>query len=306
VTNFDTAGATSLLTTIDDLAKWHANFDTPVVGGERMISALLTRGVLNDGQQIGYALGINHGTYKGVPVVTHGGADAGYRSILLRFPDQKLGVAVLCNLASADPTLLAQRVADVWLADVLKPVPAAGADSRAEVPVSPEFLAMLAGSYWNGSVLRPFVVQDGRLHSTNPPAALKSLGDGKFVSMTGPAAVITFQVTGGRATSVNIAPTGGTVEDLQRVEPYVPSPVALADFTGTYHSEEIEPAYRVVVRESKLMLERVKMPSTTLVPIVTDTFNSPLGLIRFVRDGGRISGFVLDGGRIRRMKFKKD
>ena len=33
VTNFDTAGATSLMTTVEDLAKWHANFDTGKVGG---------------------------------------------------------------------------------------------------------------------------------------------------------------------------------------------------------------------------------------------------------------------------------
>src|SRR5687767_5732399 len=120
VTNFDTAGATSLLTTIDDLAKWHANFDAPSVGGQKLIAGLLTRGVLNNAQTIDYAVGISHGTYRGVPTVSHGGADAGYRSSFLRFPDQKLGVAVLCNLASANPTLLAQRVADVWLGDTLK------------------------------------------------------------------------------------------------------------------------------------------------------------------------------------------
>ena len=126
VTNFDTAGATSLMTTAEDLAKWNAQFDEPVVGGQALLTALLTRGVLNDGRPIDYAFGISHGTYRGVPTVSHGGADAGYRAAFLRFPAQRFGVAVLCNLASANPTLLAQRVADVYLADVLQATPVGG------------------------------------------------------------------------------------------------------------------------------------------------------------------------------------
>src|SRR5688572_5400092 len=34
-TNFDTAGATSLLTTVEDMAKWYANFDSGRVGGDK-------------------------------------------------------------------------------------------------------------------------------------------------------------------------------------------------------------------------------------------------------------------------------
>ena len=33
---------------------------------------------------------LSHGTYRGLPTVGHGGADAGYRSQFLRFPDQHL------------------------------------------------------------------------------------------------------------------------------------------------------------------------------------------------------------------------
>ena len=82
---------------------------------------MLERGVLTDGQRIDYASGITHGTYRGVPTIGHGGADAGYRAALLRFPQQRVGVAVLCNLAQSNPTELTQRVADIFLADILKP-----------------------------------------------------------------------------------------------------------------------------------------------------------------------------------------
>ena len=166
VTNFDTAGATSLMTTVEDMAKWHANFDSGAVGGQAMLGGLLTRGVLNDKRSIDYAFGITHGTYRGVPTVSHGGADAGYRAAFLRFPAQRFGVAVLCNLAQTNPTMLAQRVADVFLAGTLGPATppaAAKPNGGPEVAVPAAELERLAGLYWNAAeaVQRRFVFQDG-------------------------------------------------------------------------------------------------------------------------------------------------
>ena len=312
VTNFDTAGATSLLTTAEDLVKWHANFDTPVVGTPVVIETMLRRGVLNDGRSIDYAVGISHGMYRGVPTVSHGGSDAGYRAMFMRFPAQRFGVAVLCNLASANTGLLAQRIADVYLGDTLKPAaPPPQPDTSVEVAVSPEQLAAVAGLYWTDpdSPVRRFEVREGRLHSVTPPLPLKSLGGGRFVAMTGPPVTVTFDMgnmVNGRATRVTIAPPGAPVENIRRAEPFMPTPDALAGFAGTYRSDEIEASYRLIVRDGSLGIERLKYPRAPLTPLVADTFTSPLGIIRFVRGGdGRITGFVLDGGRVRRMKFSK-
>ncbi len=309
VTNFDTAGATSLLTTVEDLAKWNANFDTGAVGSPSLISALLTRGVLNDGRPIDYAVGISHGMYRGVPTISHGGADAGYRSMFMRFPEQKFGVAVLCNLASANPGLLAQRIFDLYFGDTLKPVaPAPQSDGTPEVPVTPEQLAAVAGLYWGNSVDSPprrFEVREGRLHSVNPAVPLKSIGAGRFVTMTGPPGTVVFEIVNGAATKVRVTPPGGALEDLPRAEPYAPTPAQLAAFAGAYRSDEIEAIYRMVVKDGALRLERLKATPAPLTPLVADTFTSQLGIIRFVREGNRVTGFVLDGGRVRRMKFEK-
>ena len=311
VTNFDTAGATSLMTTIDDLAKWHANFDTPVVGGPPMIAALLTRGILNDKRPIDYAFGISHGLYRGVPTVSHGGADAGYRSAYLRFPAQKFGVAVLCNLASTNPMQLAQRIADVYLSGVLGPVPTpAKPDDATGVAVPAAELQALAGLYWNAAeaLQRRFEVRDGRLSALAPNAiAMKALGAGQF-EMTGAGAPVKVAFdTAARPVRVTVTLPNGTVERLERAEPYAPTAAALGDFAGTYRSPEIDPPYRFVVRDGALRLERLKAPPATLSPLVADTFTSPIGIIRFTRDaGGRVTGFVLDGGRVKRMKFGRE
>jgi CubicO group peptidase (beta-lactamase class C family) len=87
VTNFDTVGATSLLTTVEDLARWDENFYHPRVGDAELVKQQLQRGRLNNGKELDYAFGLQHGKYRGLPTVDHDGADAGYRADLLRFPE---------------------------------------------------------------------------------------------------------------------------------------------------------------------------------------------------------------------------
>src|SRR5208282_5387632 len=120
LTNFDTVGATSLHTTVEDLQLWDENFYHPRVGGPAFLQQMLERGKLNSGEQLDYAFGLVIGKYKGLPTVDHGGADAGYRSDMTRFPAQHFSVAVLCNSAETDPSALARQVADIVLAKEIK------------------------------------------------------------------------------------------------------------------------------------------------------------------------------------------
>ena len=313
VTNFDTAGATSLLTTVEDLAKWHANFDKRAVGGDALAAAMLERGVLNNGERLGYASGLTHGVYRGLATVGHGGSDAGYRSALLRFPEQRMGIAVLCNLAQTNPTVLAQRVADVVLAEVLKPVTTTAATQAPyatkspEVPIDADALARLAGLYWNGTeaTTRRFVVEGGRLTVAGPgraPLPLKSIGDGNFVMTEDPWWQLRFQ---GDSVQIGTAQSAGSV--FVRSEPFSPTAEQLQDFAGLYRSDEMDAVYRMTIADGKLRLERLKVNVATLEPIVSDTFTSPAGVIRFTRDGqGHVNGFVLEAGRVQGMKFWKD
>src|SRR4029077_4267262 len=126
ITNFATPRATRLHTTVEDLLLWDENFYHPRVGGFAFLQQMLERGKLNNGETLDYASGLVHGKYKGLPTVDHGGADAGYRSDLTRFPDQHFSAAVLCNSADANPTSLVRQVADVLLAKDLKSSEPAG------------------------------------------------------------------------------------------------------------------------------------------------------------------------------------
>ena len=112
---FDTPGPTNLFTTVEDLARWDRNFYTAEIGGRTMLDDIQRPAVLQDGRRISYAAGLAYGRYRGHVTVGHGGADAGYRSEFLRFPDQRLTIAVLCNEPSSDPDRLVRSVADLYL-----------------------------------------------------------------------------------------------------------------------------------------------------------------------------------------------
>jgi CubicO group peptidase (beta-lactamase class C family) len=115
-TNYEKVGDGGLMSSVDDLLLWDRNFYHNQLGKGTLLRELQTRGVLNNGKTISYALGLELGTYRGLPVVEHGGALFGYRTELLRFPEQKFSVLCLCNLDTADPGAKAHAVADLYLA----------------------------------------------------------------------------------------------------------------------------------------------------------------------------------------------
>ena len=129
MSGFEQTGDGAVMTTIEDLLKWDNNFYAPKVGGERLLSDLHTQGVLTTGRKLDYALGLMVDAHRGLRRVRHGGSWAGYRADLVRFPEAKTSVACLCNLGTANPSALADRVAEVVLAGRLGPATVAPAGS---------------------------------------------------------------------------------------------------------------------------------------------------------------------------------
>ncbi len=156
--NFDQLTAlasSSLHTTIEDFTRWMVNFETKTVGGADGFTRLTTRGVLNDGTEIPYALGIVHGEYRGLPTLRHGGSWAGFRTTFLQFPTQQFSIAIFANFATARPAQRADKVADIFLAGQLEPVPvpqeqASPSDETFEVDAAT--LATYSGGYYSSEL----------------------------------------------------------------------------------------------------------------------------------------------------------
>jgi len=119
--NFEGVGPGGIYTTIGDLFLWDENFfENRIPETRHFLELMHTRGVLNNGDTIHYAFGLNFGNYKGLKTVGHGGALMGFRAHYLRIPDQHFAVAVLCNLGDINPAELSNQIIDLYLADVIE------------------------------------------------------------------------------------------------------------------------------------------------------------------------------------------
>ncbi|MFC1557710.1 serine hydrolase domain-containing protein [candidate division KSB1 bacterium] len=115
IPNFETVGATSLFTTVEDLALWADNFNHKHVGGSEAIDQMFVKGMLNNDEDIDYAFALTHGMYRGIRTIGHSGSDAGYRAQFTMYPDQNMAIIVLSNVSNGNPGRLARQVADVVL-----------------------------------------------------------------------------------------------------------------------------------------------------------------------------------------------
>jgi hypothetical protein len=93
---------------------------------------------------------------------------------------------------------------------------------------------------------------------------------------------------------------------FERVLQAQPTPNELKAYAGSYVSEEIEPVYRIIVENGSLVLKRLKSKPQKLQPTLVDYFEGSDGALHFQRDkSGKVSGFVLDSGRIKNFRFRK-
>ena len=190
INNTTALGSSSLYSTVEDLAKWILNFENTQIGEQTVIERMHQRGVLNNGEQISYALGLSIGEYRGLKTVGHSGSWRGFRSHLMRFPEQKFGVVILCNLNTFNPLRLAEKVADIYLADVLAPEETPAPDKTAQTAekdnkpetLTPDQLTAFTGDYYTEELDTTYtiVVSENRLvakHRRHDDISLTDAGD---------------------------------------------------------------------------------------------------------------------------------
>ena len=315
LTNFDTAGATSLHTTVEDLQLWDENFYHPRVGGPALIQQMLERGKLNSGEQQDYASGLVIGTYKGLPIVDHAGADAGYRSDMIRFPEQHFSVAILCNFADTDPSSLAHQVADIVLAkDLRAPAPAPVKETANAAAMTAAQMSAIAGMYWGREEddFEKVQVKDGKLQM--------DIGRDDFHELQ-PFAPEHFHVANVPwGDKIDIHFIAGDAGKPSRIEQIFPggkpqSYEAVAVFDPTAAQRRVHRCFcepgdrpRLPYLSSRWQADtlRLRHKPDTLWPAMRDAFVGEIGTLRFTRDANqKVSGFMLDAGRIQNLQFTR-
>ena len=302
VPNYDTYGATSLFTTVGDLLKWEANFDSMRVGDAAIFREMQTPGLLLSGDTTGYGLGLSVSRYRGARAIGHGGADAGYRSFLVRYPEHKLAIALACNTSAANTGALANRIADVYLGTALASSTPAAHPQGITLPV--EDLRARAGVYFSPERVQfaELVVRDGKLllgRAGNNQ--LIPLAPNRFRGATGETEYV-FRDDGGIDV---VAPTGRVVGKMERKETRPASLSLMQQYAGEYFSEELNATYRITATDSTIALETGTSEPIHGRPVFVDAFSARNYTLVFSRSGRNVTGFEITTGRVRRVKFAK-
>ena len=316
ISRFDLVGSGGVYSTVEDLFKWDQNFYNNMLGkgGQAIIDKMHEDGVLNNGESAGYAFAVTNGEYKGLRTVSHGGALAGYRSYLLRFPDENFSVVILANRSDANPGAKCYSVADILLKDRFQPEPETEEFSREPVndgKVTPAQAAAFAGLY----NLRPNVSVE--VSTLNDSLMIRQLwnyfestvyavSDNTFISSKESNTNFTFGDEKNDLATTLTVKQGSQTFVFKRKEETEQFTVNLEDYPGNYYSPELEVSYRFAIVDSTLQLTLPGGDPKNLTFTSSDVCEAPPGLqVHFQRESDNVTGFLLDAGRVQNLKFNK-
>jgi CubicO group peptidase (beta-lactamase class C family) len=320
ILSYSVVGATSLFTTVEDLSRWAVNFENPVVGKD-VIWMMNVKALLNKGDTIGYAMGQGIGVYKGLKFNAHDGADAGYRTCLWRFPDQKFSVNVLSNLASFNPGGIAMKITDIYLKDkeVTEAPKKEEVNTAAKVTsddgnikIDHDTLLSYIGKY----ELEPGNVATISMENENlfaeapglPKTPMTPVSSTTFDVSAASARATFIKDASGKVTSIKVT-MGGEEHIVMRLPDFDPANVDFTQYAGDYYSPELSTTYTLAVESGKLIAKHFRTGDVHLKAIKPDQFNGDqwyFGNIEFVRNGNNtITGCKVSTGRVRNLVFVK-
>ena len=319
ISTFDCVGSGGLFTSVEDLFLWDQNFYHYRVGGRDVIELMHTKGKLNNGQELDYAFALRISSYRGLKTVDHGGALGGYRSYVVRFPEQNFSVICLSNLSSINPAGLSQQIADIYLADEfekaeerIQPLEEEKVRTAKGIGISEAKLKEKVGDYiepQSGEVIR-LLLKDGKLNALmfGQNYALAAKSEAEFNLLNAPVRVaLKFERKGkGMPLLLHVLQEREQSRIFQPFKPVDLSPEQLKEYEGEYFSEELQAAFRLSMKEDRLHFSHKNAPGGFLNPTLQDKFTLRNLKVHFIRDGeGRIAAFTLDAGRVKNLKFEK-
>lgn len=311
MTTLGMIGDGGIFTTINDIKKWDDAYYKSEVLSSNFWEMMTKQGVLNSGKEIKYASGLMIGKYKGLKTISHGGAFVGFRAEILRFPDQKLSIAIFANRGDANPTRMAYQVAEIILKDKLvEEEKIAIAQPEVIVPVEEIPMSQFVGDYeiQPGVVISMSIRNDSLnvLQKWDDNAYIIVKTNGNTYQIPGEDGLsFTFSDVADRQTNLLTVIQGGDTTKASRIEEINLESMELTDYAGSYYSSEMDVSYKMVIDDGVLTAVIDDKQSYRCTVVNVDQMRLPIGLVRFQRLDGTVSGFELDSGRVKNLKFIK-
>ncbi|HIC83185.1 MAG TPA: class C beta-lactamase-related serine hydrolase, partial [Candidatus Marinimicrobia bacterium] len=316
IMRFDLVGSGGVYSNIEDLFLWDQNFYNNKLGkgDQEIIKNMHKEGLLNNGESSGYAYALNNGTYKGLKTVSHGGSLAGYRSQILRFPEEKFSVIILANRGDAAPWIKSYQVADVllkgkFIEDSKKKENKTDTHDSSDI-IEKFSLKQITGDYEiePGYIFKFSIKNDSLqlLQSWNKGAFMLINTEGNtYVNIYDHSDQYVFSELKDNFTQKLTIIESGDEIICKRKEKVDSSSLKIEDYIGNFYSEEIDAGYLFFIEDDILKVKIANYDAKELNMSDIDTFTSDGILFRFNRSNAIIKGFELDAGRVTNLKFKK-
>jgi CubicO group peptidase (beta-lactamase class C family) len=316
IMRFHLVGSFGAYSTIEDLFLWDQNFYNNKLGkgGQKIIKNMHEEGLLNNSESSGYAHSVKINNYKGLKTVEHGGSFAGYRSVILRFPDERVSVIILANRDDANPWTMSYQLADVLLKEKFIAVSKKTETKTVNpeiTPIKEKFsLAQITGNYERepGSLFK-FSIKNDSLQLvawwSNEPLMLINTEGNTYKEANNPSLQFIFSELKNHFTQ-KLTVSGPSFKFISKKKEKIDfSALNLADYIGDFYSEEIDATHLLFLEDGKLKVKIAINEVLALAPYNIDTFYSDDYFVHFSRTNGKVSGFNLKAGWVTNLKFKK-
>ncbi len=287
-------GHGGLLTTPADLMKWNTLLVTHKIGGDKMYTDRIQRGILKNGQKIHYAGGLTIGEFNGYAEISHSGATAGYRAWLAYYPDKKITVAILSNDAGGSVVNAGKKIAELMLGK-----PSFNVRKPETISVSEPDLKKFTGTYRSIRNFDVFTIdyKDNKL-SSNGQTFVPIHRDTIYRD-----GLKWAYVKSGRIVVKNAQDTAS----YRKVNLMDTTSRYLQVLAGIYYSKEADTEFTVTIKNNEAWISRNPDTSYKLEPLYYDGFSGDeFELLEFKRDKkGKVTGFEISMSRAERIPFTK-
>ena len=316
MTNLNMIGDGGIFTTINDMKKWDDAYYDYSILSEEFWSMMTQKGILNNGDTLSYASGLRIETYKGQKTIVHGGGFVGFRSSFVRFPEQKFSVVIFSNRRDANLSKMSMEVAEIFLIDKL--IHRQFDSDNDEVIKKSDTIEFskeqITGHYELDSTSYEVIVKIGI--NNDSLFVTQQWDDSSYYISKVTGNTYQTQTDNSNITFIFSNLKDGLAQKFKgthdginyyynRRKHFEHSIIDLDEYSGNYYSKELDITYQLFVKDEKIAILIGNNTPVVLSVYDTDQMLYKLNKLRFDRIRGKISGFELDAGRLKNLKFSK-
>lgn len=309
--SFTACGDGRLYSTLEDMTIWMTNLSSSSIGSdEKFMEKLYERGVLNNGDEMSYALGLEYGSVNGREDIGHSGWFGGATSMILITPASDLSIITMGNNIDYGVIGKAFQINSLLFDD-------ANYTPREEnetptISLSKSKKEKFCGAYFSSSTGYDYRIymKDKELYlndGENEDAMLKPISKNEFMLADG---INWTTIKFGNKENKKVM----SFKYSQRppipfieFQPVHPSEEELNDFTGKYYSDELKATYDLKVNDKKLQVFIGELLIAQFDPLMENLFNSDHdGYLKFETGlNGEISKFTINDYSLGSLSFQK-